>query len=158
VRHRPNLTRLLIFLGILGTGAAVAAAVMHNPDSADAVSAPDVVAVPTAAPATPAPAAQPVQDCLPNSTGTYVSQYGSVDMLCQLNSAGTVWQWSGTDQLSNAYAAAGTGATVTDSTGANWVVKLATGGVRLWVWLPQSNTAWHPPTASYPATGVTPDS
>ncbi|HEX3826503.1 MAG TPA: hypothetical protein VHV82_04440 [Sporichthyaceae bacterium] len=156
MRHRPNLTRLLIFLAILGTSAGVAAAIMRDPDPAAAESAPDVVATPTTAPAAPAPTAQAVQDCLPGSTGTYVSQYGSVAVLCELNSAGTVWQWTGVEQRDNAYAAAGTGATVTDSTGAKWIVKLASGGSRLWVWLPQDNTAWHPPTASYPAAGVTP--
>jgi hypothetical protein len=157
VRHRPNLTRLLIFLAILGTSAGVAAAIMRDPDPAAAVATPDVVPPPTPAPPPAAPAAQPVQDCLPGSTGTYVSQYGSVGVLCELNSAGTVWQWTGIGQRANAYAAAGIGATVTDSTGAKWVVKLASGGSRLWVWLPQDNTAWHPPTASYPAAGVTPN-
>jgi hypothetical protein len=157
VRHRPNLTRLLIFLGILGGAVAVAAAVIHQPDSASAASGPDVVARPTAVPATPAPTPQTVQNCTPGSTGTYISQYGNVDVRCALDADGRVWQWDGVAQRDNSYAAAGAGTTVTDSTGARWVVKLATGGSRVWVWVPQNNTGWHPPTRSYPKNGVTPD-
>ena len=91
MRYRPQLTRLLIFVGVLGSATAVAAAIMHDPDTASAASAPDVVPQPTAAPAPSAPTVQPVQDCTPGSTGTYISQYGNVDVLCALSSDGRVW-------------------------------------------------------------------
>jgi hypothetical protein len=157
VRNRPNVTRLLIFLGVVGAAVSIAAAAMHGSQPARA--ADDVPAtVPTAVPVAPGPVRQPVQTCLPGSTGTYVGRHGSVEMLCALSADGSRWQWNGTVQSSDAYAAAGLGATVVDSTGATWVCKLASGGSKLWVWLPQSNTNWHPASASYPAEGVTADS
>jgi hypothetical protein len=157
VRHRPNLTRLLIFVCILGGAAGVATAVMHKPDTASAAAEPGPSPQPTGAAATPAPTPLAVQDCLPGSTGTYISRYGNVDVHCALSPDGRIWQWTGVAQRDNSYAAAGVGTTVTDSTGARWVSKLASGGSKVWVWLPQNNTGWHPPTASYPRTGVTPD-
>ena len=157
MRNRPNLTRLLIFLGVVGAAAAIAAAAMHTSAPADA--AEDSTA-PTPAPTAVAvaPVRQPVQSCLPGSTGTYVGRHGSVEMRCALSADGSRWQWDGVVQSSDAYAAAGIGATVVDSTGATWVAKLASGGSKLWVWVPGRNNNWHPPSASYPAEGVTADS
>jgi hypothetical protein len=157
VRKRPNLTRLLVFLAAVGTAAGVATAVTRHPESAVAEATPGSVVVPTPTPTPGAPLRLPVQDCTPGTTGTYVGRHGNVNVRCELSPDGSRWEWTGIGQRDNAYASAGVGATVTDSTGATWAVRMATGGSKVWVWLPKNNTNWHPPTRSYPNEGVTPD-
>gem|GEM_PF-4685422 len=159
--RRPNLTRLLIFLAVLGTAVGGAAAAFGDRDRAAVAAPPPSTAralpAPTAAPIAARPAPKPPgRDCAPGSNGIYIGRHGNVDVVCTLNAAANRWQWSGVGQRDDTYTAARPGTSATDSTGAVWVSRAGGSGTNLWVWSAARNSGWHPPTRPYPAEGVTP--